>query len=105
MISVTEPMNYKVLTQLMLLTSCVAGCAATDSRPTETLPQPEPTTMSFEHATDLVLKHKDAFQSAYVLASQRPAVKHEIAEFALGVTSDNGEGEIDSITRFDALPG
>jgi len=96
---------YKLMTHLMLLGTCLAGCATTDDHPSEKTSQPDMTTLSLEHATDLVVNHKAAFQSAYLLASQRPAVKQEITEFGFGITSDDQEGEIDSVARFYRLPG
>jgi hypothetical protein len=95
-----------------LFMACLSGCATSELHETAKynvdtqradfqLPM---NSLSLAAATALTLNEKTQFNSASLLASQRPRVKQEISEFELGVISGNEEEESRSLMRFSPLP-
>lgn len=97
--------NPRIPMYVILLASFLAGCATNELSPSAQNTSIDSRNGALDYATDLVIKEKEKFRSAYLLASQRPRVIQEIQEFQFGVSSDDGAGEVDSVARFSPLPG
>lgn len=105
-ITINEPMkNGSMITHLALWTVCLSTCAGSALAQAEKSLVPKLTQMSLEQVADLVVKEEKQLQSAYILVSQRPAVKQEIAEFEYEITSEDKQGKTNSIVQFSSLPG